>query len=316
MLAGIADWQRRSMSRFQNRLVAFIDVLGLSRALSSEDGSRRYAEGIDAILSPIVRKTREPWLVLPHVHTGQEVEIDLSLPVTPNSRITTVSDAIVLSVPLGARTMPDERMRRIFGFLRACYGIQRALLALGLRSRGGASIGGLIHKNHLVVGNGLVRAHALESQTAVFPRIVIDREIIKLLIDGEMPNMALYRNRVAHIIRQDSDAAFFVDYLSHDPVVPGTRISAQQFQRIVGGLGAEIEATPPPPVRVEQKLRWMMRYIATTVSAASEVGERRTSHAELRFSGKYYRSDENVHDWVEDFTKELATRRANAARVE
>ncbi len=279
------------MTRFEQRVVAYIDVLGLSQPLMQADSSRRYAEAVDAILGPIVRDKDEPWLVLPHVRTGEEIEIDLALPVTRGARVTTISDAILLSVPLGVRAKPAERLRRIFSCLRAVYGVQQSLLALGLRTRGGVAIGGLIHKSHLVVGEGLVRAYKLESELAIYPRVVIDRSIIRLLIDGPMPNMVLFRNRLAHLVRQDADGAYFIDYLSVDPVIPGTRMH-QHVERIVGDVAGELAENPP--LRVEQKLRWLNRYFSTASQALGETGDQRRSHAEPDFSSIYYRDDENL----------------------
>ncbi|HYJ82597.1 MAG TPA: hypothetical protein VEW26_07140, partial [Allosphingosinicella sp.] len=85
------------MNRFERRIVAYVDVLGLSEILAQPEKSKRYAEAVDAIISPIIRQKDELGLVLPHVRTGEEIEVDISDPITKRSRITTISDAILLS---------------------------------------------------------------------------------------------------------------------------------------------------------------------------------------------------------------------------
>jgi hypothetical protein len=293
------------MNRFEPRLVAYIDILGLSAALSSAHGARRYAEALDAILTPVVRDKEEPWLVLPHIRSGEEIEVDLSLPVTRRSRVTTISDAILLSVPFGARARPDERMRRIFTCLRAVYGIQQSLLALGLRTRGGIAVGGLIHKSHLVVGQGLVQAYKLESEVAIYPRVIIDRSIIRLLVEGPIPDMVYFRNRVAHIVRQDSDGAYFIDYLSFDPVITGTRMS-DHLVRIYREVVEEL--AHGPSLRVEQKLRWMIGYFDRMLVSRKETGDERRSHAEAYFADKFYRNDENLRTFVAELERQHGVR--------
>lgn len=287
------------MNRFERRIVAYVDVLGLSEILAQSEKSKRYAEAIDAIISPIIRQKDEPWLVLPHVRTGEEIEVDISDPITKGSRITTISDAILLSAPLGARSDGPEQLRRIFTCLRSVYSIQRSLLVLGLRTRGGIAVGGLLHKSHLVVGDGLVRAYDLESKIAIYPRAVIDQAIIKSLLTEEMPNMALFRNRVAHLIRQDSDGEFFVDYVNIDPVISGTRIHLY-VNEIVQDLYSELNTTKS--LRIRQKLQWMAKYIEVTNTDLGERGENRRSHASSYFSSVYHRDDENLLTYVERVT--------------
>ena len=273
--------------------MAYIDVLGLSDALRSQQGSKRYAEAVDSILTPIVRSRDEPWLVLNHVLTGEEVEVDLSLPVTNGSRITTVSDAILISVPFGPKLSAQDRMRRIFDCLHAVRGVQRSLLVLGLRTRGGISIGGLIHKSHLVVGDGLVRSYMLESKTAIFPRVVIDRDIIRILVEGPFPQMMMFRNRIAHTVRQDLDGAYFIDYIGIDPVFSGTQMGNHVI-RICDEIHNEIsEGTS---LRVEQKLRWLINYIFAVSADLKSKSEQRKDHAKSYFSNRYFRSPVNLKD--------------------
>ena len=72
-------------SGHEKRVVGLLDVLGASSALSGAANSRRFAEALSAIFSPIVR-SRDEWLFcLPHILTGEEIEIEPSLPVTRGS---------------------------------------------------------------------------------------------------------------------------------------------------------------------------------------------------------------------------------------
>jgi len=280
------------MSRFEKRIVAFIDVLGLSDALKSRGGQRRYAEAIDSILTSITKDRAHSWLSLRHVLSGEEVEIESSGPFTKGAKVTTVSDAILLSIPFGPRTSPDARMRRIHDCLQAASEIQQTLLKLGLRTRGGISIGGLIHKSHLVVGDGLVKAYQLESQLAIFPRVLIDREIVTLLVKDEMPTVALFRNRIAHLVRQDSDGFYFVDYLSYAPMHGD--FTGEDLSNAYHRVKQEISATSS--LRVEQKLRWMAHYAMAAMKDWIDRGDRRTNHADEYFTARYYRSNANARD--------------------
>jgi hypothetical protein len=212
-------FRQRRPHRYEERVVAFIDVLGLSATLSEPSRAERYAQALAAILSPIIRNRESSWLVLPHVRTGEEIEIQLAPTATKGARTTALSDSILISVPMAPDLLKGERLASILDCLQAVYWLQRSLLALGILTRGGMALGGLIHKSHLVVADGLVKAYKLESEQAIFPRTVIDTELIDLLLAGPLPDIALFRNRVAHMIRQDDDKAYFVDYLTWDPLM-------------------------------------------------------------------------------------------------
>lgn len=289
------------MNRFERRLVAIIDVLGLSDSLKDEAASRRYAQAVDKVLSPLMRRKDDFWLVLPHVRTGEEILIEPCLPATKGARTTTISDAILLSIPYGPRLAPEERSRRIFDCLHAVYGIQRSLLAVGLRTRGGMSVGGIIHKNHLVVGEGLVKAHRLESQIALMPRVVIDDAIITALLEQPMPQLVYFRNRVANLVRQDFDQRYYVDYLGVDPVIPGTRLH-DLIPAIYRDIRRDMAETSDD--RVRQKLGWMLNYFEAIKDDLADRSSRRTGHAGPEFSEVFYRSDETLSSYLKDVVGE------------
>jgi hypothetical protein len=285
------------MRSYGNRVVAFMDILGMSSLLSDPVTSRRYAEAIAPILSAVVRKQSEFYLMLRHVRTGEEVEVQLCPPVAHGSVVTSISDAIVISVPYGPRLSAQEKLRRIFYCLQSVFWLQRSLMTLGVLVRGGVAIGGLIHKAHLVLGDGLVQAHDLEQQ-AVYPRTLISSDLIDVLLKGPMPDMVLFRNRIAHMVRQDLDGHFFVDYIPPDPVL-GSFYLHRYIDDVVGLVLSDLKQTRS--VRVKMKLRWMVGYLARTnewlnASLAHEVTR---CHAEAAFSNTYYRTRDNIVTYAE-----------------
>jgi hypothetical protein len=280
------------MSDYQPRIVALLDVLGASAALLNYESSERFAEALDNILSPIILNEEEPWLVLPQVLTGEEVEIDGSPPLTTGALVTTISDSIVLSIPFPETIEGEERLRRIFDCLQYVFFLQRGLLALGLRTRGGIAIGGLIHRPHLVVGDALVRVHEIESKQAIFPRTIIDPQVIRILCAGPCPHMAVFENRIAHLIRQDKDMAYFVDYLA--PALLGA--VSLNAGAVLNAVMSDLRSATDP--RVKSKLEWMLDYFFT---AAEDRTLTRPSkaHAERSFSDLFPRTSENLDSWAE-----------------
>jgi hypothetical protein len=53
------------------------------------------------------------------------------------------------------------------------------LLSIGILTRGGLSKGLLHHSDKAVFGPAFLSAYEMENQTAIFPRIIVDRETLK-----------------------------------------------------------------------------------------------------------------------------------------
>jgi hypothetical protein len=145
---------------YERRAVAFYDVLGwrnhIARAATQE-------VKIGELRRLILRASRM---------LGAQQER-----ISPDIRYSTFSDNIVISV-----TPDEKRIIHLFGNL-ACFQLGSA--ASGFLVRGGVTIVNLIHDNESVFGPGLNRAYALESTVAIFPRIIVDRDILAAL--GHVP---------------------------------------------------------------------------------------------------------------------------------
>jgi hypothetical protein len=72
--------------------------------------------------------------------------------------------------------------------------------------RGGMSEGHCYMEDGFVFGPAMVRSYELE-QSAVFPRIIIDRNLIRELRDG-------ITEAIQSMIRQGEDGIFFIDYFN------------------------------------------------------------------------------------------------------
>jgi hypothetical protein len=155
--------------------------------------------------------------LLPHVDDDREIEIFLSPAFSKGANVSFISDSIVVSAPVNNGDERGPKCAAILSCIEAIKALQRSLLMLGLRSRGGVSIGGLIHSGELIIGDGLLRAYEIERSQSINPRTVIDQVLIDHLLSEPDEHFPVYINRVAHSVRQDNDGLYFVDYLSYSP---------------------------------------------------------------------------------------------------
>ena len=96
------------------------------------------------------------------------------------------------------------------GVIWTAIHLQSSLLVLGILTRGGISKGNLVHKDDMLYGEGMIKAYKLESKAAIYPRILVDSEIIGSTND-------YYRSVFFH---QDMDGLWYLNPFSIG-LVPG-----------------------------------------------------------------------------------------------
>lgn len=163
--------------KYQNKLVAFIDVLGFSNLVYSNK-----MEEINSYYEMLLTGFRE---------VARRKRLDFLL----------ISDSIVVYAPL--------KKQNLATFVSVLYGLQYKLLLKGILIRGGISYGNLYtsKKDNIVVGTGLINAYKLESQ-AIYPRIIIDRRLVGLFFDGSDN----FNNELGIKIKMTSSPIYIKDF--------------------------------------------------------------------------------------------------------
>lgn len=96
--------------------------------------------------------------------------------------------------------------------------VQARLAYHGVLVRGGVAIGEIVAGEEMIFGPALVRAYALESQMAIYPRIVVDPDVllalgVSPLLRKDTHDRKTERKRVLELLRRGDDGVHFVDYL-------------------------------------------------------------------------------------------------------
>jgi hypothetical protein len=129
--------------------------------------------------------------------------------------------------------------------------------------RGAIVKGALYHDDGVVFGPALVRAYELESQVALYPRIVITREVVLEARSSSDPIFAEDEGR--SYILSSSDGPFYLNILSH--MIPnlarsdGTERSLylDRYRNIATKLQREYDASVDNP-RHFAKHQWFAGY--------------------------------------------------------
>lgn len=142
---------------------------------------------------------------------------------------------------------------------------QASLALRGVFLRGGMCLGRIHTDSTFVFGPGLVKAYKLERDYAVFPRIVIDRQLVH-------DNQDIAKD----YIRRGDDGAYFLDYLHgvflRMHIWPDADESALSFlrshkQRLERFISDNVRERDP---RVRQKYLWLALYHNSVVQRLHE----------------------------------------------
>jgi hypothetical protein len=213
--------------------IAYLDLLGTTSKISN-DTDGQYLYNIRSIYNMAVKFTEDEQ-ESPSVYGRIETKI--------------FSDNIVLAIPLDS----DHDMVGISCLLKFVAFFQHiADIHYHWLIRGGITIGELYIDEILVWGTGLVRAYELENTIAIFPRIVIDRNVLEI-VGKNSPSFY-----------PDIDGQFFLNFLNsmeyHD--AEGNDNFAETIRKSFAALLSEIKKTDGSyDESAYQKLQWYRNYI-------------------------------------------------------
>jgi len=156
-----------SVDPYREKYVTFIDLLGFSQLVNSDDLDNE--------------KRRDVIKILGHLRDS------LCENQTIGVRLRQFSDCIVISAdrtPAGLREMLASILCLTFNLLQS-----------DVLLRGGLAVGGIHHDDTLLFGVGLNEAYQLEHCKALHPRIVVDDKVLADIKAAQLDNL----------VRQDAD---------------------------------------------------------------------------------------------------------------
>lgn len=182
---------------YQDRIVCFLDILGFREHIAASVCS----DGNDS-----VKKISE----LAAVFESIQRILDMDCPENrPDAEVTQFSDSVVISFPTYAES----------GVFDALFGVMLVQINLVLRGylcRGGISRGQLIHTPTMLFGPAMIEAYTLESQAALYPRVILDVEIINAGVAAHachhLPDHE--QQSILSLLKRDLDGMYYINYIT------------------------------------------------------------------------------------------------------
>lgn len=221
-------------------ITAFIDLLGLSQELLMLESVNDTQSKIEYIkesynTKKIIDEFRDIfqyyfWDYM-NLKTSQRPDLDNerekfnewaeTLPDNPIIHFFT--DSVIISIPIN-ENKPGAIICGLHALLLGCCLAQQKMVSIGLPLRGAISMGNSIKLNDdEIIGAGLVRAVKLESSEALYPRIIMDFQLIQVLIlmlksehnnTTELSIIAQLWNECHDLLSRDVDGYWHVDFFN------------------------------------------------------------------------------------------------------
>lgn len=176
---------------FENRIVAFVDILGFSKAVSDNENS---PEALSRLYDLIRSYSSEH--ALKTIYRFSNIPTDLISKLVPVT-VTQFSDSFVFSVN-------TENSAGCVFLVSILTALMEEAHSSGFLVRGGVSSGKLIHEeNGVLMGPALINAYNLESKLAIYGRIILDDSAVQLLEVAETKLKLKFSQRDSYNISYD-----------------------------------------------------------------------------------------------------------------
>lgn len=186
--------------RYEETLTAYIDFLGFREASNNLNEADRLK-----VLSLLLSLKKRESNFRAHVNDRNG---NIAYSITP--AVSTFSDNILVSYPLEI-LKPGSEFKIVDAtlFMLLWLFIARiasAALPIGFLIRGAVTIGKLHHHDNIVFGEALSEVVQLESNAAIYPRVIISPQLLRLYnepIEMYLPG-----------IRREDDGSYCLDYIA------------------------------------------------------------------------------------------------------
>jgi len=231
---------------YRNAIISYVDILGFSEMIRE---SATQPERVGKI-ADLLQAVRDDLGFNPKIQRSKDT-VSAANFVAENFSDLTIRSRFVTG------DVPDSEAVQEIGYLA---GTQYNLAVTeDVLIRGGVCFGQIVASDDVTFGPGLVKSYLLESEFAVYPRIVVDRDLAFSLLRDDQNGLA---NR---LLRRGDDGAYFIDYLFNathelfwaEEWRDGCERLNQHREFVMSRLHKNVVKHPE---KVKQKLIWLGLY--------------------------------------------------------
>lgn len=183
-------------SGYRRSVFTFLDILGFRRIVENSD-----PETVKGLLATLREEA------MPDERLSKKLE----------SSFMTFSDCTVRSIPIDSKSNKKYPDGILWNELFMLVRLQYRMAVKGYLLRGGMTIDDIYMDGSTVFGPAINKAYGLESEFAVYPRIVVDPVVFEQLAKEPLLRYHDEWNEewehISGLVCRDSDGLYFVDYM-------------------------------------------------------------------------------------------------------
>lgn len=165
------------------------------------------------------------------------------------------TDNIIFGGPLTERDFDTESEFGAVSMTASFYQLEMALQ--GFFVRGGMSFGPLHMSPELAFGQACVDAHNLETKESIYPRIIINQEVMHRVYQQLISYARIEDSPQSTCILVDEDHCFFLNYLIH--LVDADEVDIHELETHRDFLYENL-SNPKYDLRILEKYEWLAMY--------------------------------------------------------
>lgn len=237
---------------YEDRIICFLDILGFHGHIASsvDTGDGDKTEKIEEIAGVFTS-------------IGQHLSTDCT-DSGKGREVTQFSDSVVISFPAYSES-------GVFDAILEILWVQSSLIQKGYLCRGGVTRGKLIHTSRLLFGPAMVEVHALESKVALYPRVILDVEIVNTGVAAHAPHHSPIHEQqgILSLLGRDLDGMYYIDYITraqselNDPELDYPGYLSQLRKIVSKGISAK-----DPSVAI--KYKWLREKLVAHLQVVKE----------------------------------------------
>lgn len=235
---------------YQNRFVLFLDILGfkkiIEKTIEKEEDKPLEIDNLYAVLKMI---------------NGTAINKSN----IESRKATQFSDSIVVS-------FHEDDSGEFLNLLDDISKLLFQLVFKGIICRGAIAYGKFIHDNNFLFGPALNEAYETESKAAMYPRIILDKSITKLLKEKKIlknKGNEFLDSRIEEYLQEDLDDKLFLDYF-YNPVnlIGDNNLYLEYLETMRTHISNGSRSAKSPDIKV--KYGWMKQKFNKTILSLSK----------------------------------------------
>lgn len=227
-------------SDYEERYVAFIDILGFSSIISKTRADTGLISVVYEALTSITRRAA----------ASQSSVLGI--------QATSFSDNVVISLPVSG-----PGLFHLFGMIN---NFSQELLSLGMLFRGAIAKGFALHTEEVIFGPALVDAYNLETKVSLHPRVMLSDPVMedaRIHVGKSRGQKDLLRRLVREELYDVPYLSLFADWHEDDEAWKPESIAKLNVLSTIIERGLKENAKNPG---VAEKYRWMARQLDAFVA--------------------------------------------------